>query len=47
MTQELKIRLREQRNFEEWIINDTCLGHKALFGVRNEDGLMIYDDAPG
>jgi hypothetical protein len=44
MTQELKIRLREQRNFEEWIINDTCLGHKALFGVRNEDGLMIYDD---
>jgi len=39
----LELRLREQRNFEEWISQDTSLGWKSLDGIRNEQGLMIYD----
>jgi hypothetical protein len=44
MSHELSIRIREQRNFEEWIANDTALGWKSLDGIRDENGLMLYDD---
>lgn len=44
MTKDLVIRIREQRNFEEWIANDTSLGWKSLDGIRDANGLMMYDD---
>lgn len=44
MNRSLEIRIREQRNFEEWITRDTCLGWKSLDGIRDENGLMNYDD---
>jgi hypothetical protein len=40
----LELRLREQRNFEEWITRDTSLGPKYLEGYRDEHGLMDYED---
>lgn len=43
MSTELILRLREQRNFEEWIEEDTCLG-KYLQGYRDERGLVEYED---
>lgn len=39
----LKIRLREQQNFEQWISQDTSLGWRHLDGIRLENGLMDYD----
>lgn len=44
MGKEVKLRLREQQAFEKWITEDTCLGWKSLDGIRDEQGLMDYDD---
>lgn len=43
MNHELAIRLREQRNFEEWVLQDTSLDAKFLSGYRDDNGLIVYE----
>lgn len=35
---------QEQVKFEEWMLKNTCLGHHALRGWRDEFGLVDYED---
>ena len=35
--------LQEQRAFEKWITEETCLGYKFLEGWRDEHGVIDYN----
>jgi len=40
----LILRIRAQREFEEWISQDTSLGQESLEGWRDKHGLALYED---
>ncbi|MBU9829867.1 hypothetical protein J1779_07970 [Rahnella sp. FC061912-K] len=36
--------LQEQKKFEKWVVEDTCLGWGFLYGWRGKDGVVEYED---
>ena len=39
-----KLVVKEQSEFEEWILKNTALGYSALRGWRDEFGIVDYED---